>query len=183
MEQPDKQAARLVVSSRHGEFARTLSIMDSINGGTEVSPADFTLSVHHALAGLLSIAAKSTEGHTAIAAGRESLFAALLEAAACQAEQPGRPVLLMHYDEPLPEPYNHFNQIGEETAALVVSLQPGGRSYRLSWELAAAGNPLCLCPAQDIARLLAGQLQTLSLSGERLTWTIEDLRETVHAAA
>jgi len=182
-DQPEKDRARLIFSSRHGEFARTLSIMDSITAGTEVSPADFTLSVHHALAGLLSIAAKNTEGHTAIAAGRESLFTALLEAAACQAEQPERPILLAHYDEPLPAPYDHFNAEGEETAALVIGLRPDGHRYRLSWRPAAKESPLCLCPAQELARLLAGDVPALTLTGERLCWTIEDLGEQIHAAA
>src|SRR5262245_46592170 len=56
---PDSAGARLVFASRHGEFSRTLSILDALTAGEGVSPADFTLSVHHALAGLLSIATEN----------------------------------------------------------------------------------------------------------------------------
>ena len=65
---PAAAEARLIFASRHGEFSRTLSILDALANDQPVSPADFTLSVHHALAGLLSIAQRNRLGHTAIAA-------------------------------------------------------------------------------------------------------------------
>ncbi len=89
---PDSAAARLIFASRHGEFGRTLSILDALAKGEEISPADFTLSVHHALAGLLSIARGNRHGHTTIAAGRESFGFGLLEALSCLVEKPAEPV-------------------------------------------------------------------------------------------
>lgn len=96
---------RFVFSSRHGEFDRTFRLLQALASEGEVSPAEFSLSVHNALAGLLSIAAGNRRGHTTIAAGRDSFGCALLEAAACLAEEPTVPVLAVHYDEPLPEVY------------------------------------------------------------------------------
>ncbi len=87
---PESETARLVFASRHGEFGRTLSILDALVSDEGVSPADFTLSVHHALAGLLSIVRKNRQGHTAVAAGSESFFFGLLDALLCLNERAGR---------------------------------------------------------------------------------------------
>src|SRR5262249_34348958 len=63
---------RYVFCSRHGEFRRTLGLLQSIARREESSPAEFSLSVHNALVGLLSIATGNHAGHTAIAAGPDS---------------------------------------------------------------------------------------------------------------
>lgn len=101
---PDDLSPRLVLASRHGEYSRTFDLLSGLTMTGEVSPADFSLAVHHALVGLLSIATGNREGHTAVAAGRESLGYGLLEAATFVAEQ-GHPALMVYYDEPLPEGY------------------------------------------------------------------------------
>jgi len=46
--------------------------MEGLVAGEGVSPAEFTLSVHHALVGLLSIAQSNRRGHTALAAGQRA---------------------------------------------------------------------------------------------------------------
>src|SRR4030095_4253261 len=53
---PALHQSRFVFASRHGEFDRTLGILQSLAQREPPSPADFSLSVHNALAGLLSIA-------------------------------------------------------------------------------------------------------------------------------
>ena len=172
---PEKDRARLIFSSRHGEFSRTLSIMDSLTSGAEVSPADFTLSVHHALAGLLSIATHNTEGHTAVSAGAESLFYALLEGAVYRQERPDVPVLVAHYDEPLPAPYDAFGHAEDETVALALSLDRQGRDFRLSWAASAETSSPSYRPASSLLPVLKGAANTAVVVGERLTWTIERL--------
>jgi hypothetical protein len=168
-----KEPARLIFSSRHGEFGRTLSIMDSLIQETEVSPADFTLSVHHALAGLLSIATANTEGHTAVSAGAESLFYALLEGAAYRSEMPEAPVLVAHYDEPLPAPYDTFGHEGDENVALALCLDQNGEEFSLSWAPSAEGDPVSRTPGGQFLGLLDGTSNSTVIVGERLTWTIE----------
>jgi hypothetical protein len=101
---PDGEAPRLVLASRHGEYSRTFDLLTHLERDGEVSPADFSLAVHHALAGLLSIATGNREGHTAVAAGRDSFGYGLLEAATFVAER-GVPAIVMYFDEPLPEDY------------------------------------------------------------------------------
>ena len=100
----DGESPRLIFSSRHGEYERIWSLLHSLAESGEVSPAEFSLSVHHALAGLLSIATGNRAGHTAIAAGVESFGYGLLEAVAAMTED-AKPVLFVHFDDALPEAY------------------------------------------------------------------------------
>lgn len=123
---PDIAAARLILASRHGEFGRTLSILDSLAANAGVSPADFTLSVHHALIGLLSIATGNRRGHTAIAAGDASFELGFVEALACLVERPAEPVVLIFYDEGLPAPFADFDESPEPPLAMALALAPGG---------------------------------------------------------
>jgi len=132
---------RLVLSSRHGEYQRTFGLLTSLAEEGVVSPAEFSLSVHHALVGLLSIATANRSGHTAIAAGPHSFGYGLLEAAACVIED-GGPVLLLHFDEPLPDIYDPIIDANEPPLVLAALLVPagGGAAMSLAIEPEGAGS-------------------------------------------
>jgi hypothetical protein len=123
---------RIVLSSRHGEYARTLGLLTSLAESGEVSPAEFSLAVHHGLAGLLSIATGNHAGHTAISAGEDSFGAALCEAAACLADGDGH-ILLMHFDEALPDSYDAVGGGPEPDLALALLLSAGERGEPAGW--------------------------------------------------
>lgn len=116
--------ARYVFCSRHGEFQRTLELLQTIAKREPSSPAEFSLSVHNALAGLLSIATHNQAGHTAIAAGADSFGFGLLEALGCLIEQPQEPVLLVYLDDPLPPPYAELPGSDGPGIALALLLAP-----------------------------------------------------------
>ena len=165
---------RLVASSRHGEFRRTLGILDSIIAGEGVSPAEFTLSVHHALVGLLSIARANRRGHTAVAAGLESFCFGFLEAASCLAETPAEPVLLIHYDEPLPEPFTSFAAETGPAMALVVALAANGPGEAMTLAMTpttAPGPTAPHSPAAGFCEFLGDpSAPHFSAVGPRMTW-------------
>src|ERR1019366_5555292 len=94
---PQVERARFVFASRNGEFDRTLTMLEQVAIEDGPSPADFSLGVHNALAGLLSICARNGGGHTALAAGVDSFGFGLMEAAACLLERPEDPVMLVYY--------------------------------------------------------------------------------------
>src|SRR5262249_4684279 len=100
--------ARYILASRHGELGRMIGILRALDAGELPSPAEFSMVVHHALAGLLSIGASNTNGHTALAAGLDTFGLGLLEAGSCRAERPDEPVLLLYGDEELPGEYAAF---------------------------------------------------------------------------
>ena len=90
-----------MIASRHGEYDRTTAILTSLADRESVSPAEFSMSVHHGLAGLLSIHAGNKRGHVAVAAGADTFCFGLVEAALALADEPEIPVLLIYYDAEL----------------------------------------------------------------------------------
>jgi hypothetical protein len=123
------QEARYVFCSRHGEFTRTIRLLQAVAEREALSPADFSVSVHNALAGILSIASQSQEGHTAIASGADSFAAGLIEAIGLLAVQADRPVLLVYFDDDLPPPYDEIEPPDAEGGlALAVLLSAGGET-------------------------------------------------------
>jgi Beta-ketoacyl synthase, N-terminal domain len=125
---PNETEARFVLSSRHGEFNRTFSLLQSLVAKEELSPADFSLSVHHALTGLLSIALHNRRGHIAVAAGPESFCFGLMEAACCLRENPYEPVIFIHMEDKLPDIYAPFSESYESPVTCAFALTAEGTS-------------------------------------------------------
>jgi hypothetical protein len=169
---PEVAKARLVLSSRHGEFSRTLSLMQSLTKSGEISPADFSLSVHHALIGLLSIALGNRRGHTAVASGTESFCYGFMEALAALQENPDEPVILIHYDEPLPEPFSTFNNQSEQPIALALALNMAGEGeqFDFSWQPSLVGQICSQSHAIDFLHFIEGENQECISNGERHQW-------------
>ena len=171
---PGTKKSRFVFASRHGEFGRTAKIMDALVRRDEVSPADFSLSVHHAFAGLLSIATANGRGHSAVAACHDSFFNALLESAASLAEAPLEDVTLVYYDEPLPAPFSRFNRHDDDYLALALLLSAtDGVQLRLMTclrDMQAARTPR---PAEEFLKFLLENRAGGSAVGERLLWRWE----------
>jgi hypothetical protein len=175
---PETAEAQLIFASRHGEFARTLSILEQVVDGAGASPADFTLSVHHALAGLLSIAKGNRGGHAAVAAGDETLPCGLLEAALAANEHPSSPVVLVYYDEPLPSPYDELADPEQETMALVITLSSAGPGTAIRLTAHPAGDAPCPLtrPGETfLAFLIDDEIQTATMAGLRQTWRLEKI--------
>ena len=96
----------LVFCSRHGDVQRSAGIMRELAKLEPVSPTQFGLSVHNAVAAQFSIAAGLTNTYSVIAAGKTSVEAAMIEAGSLLTEHPL--VLLVVYDEPLPDDFRRF---------------------------------------------------------------------------
>lgn len=168
---PASENARYIFSSRHGEFGRTLSILENYIDEKTVSPADFSLSVHHALIGLLSIAQQNHQGHIALASGNESLCFALIEAYALLTESPDQNVMIVHCDEPLGGAFSSFNDEAETPVVLVLLLSSTtGIEYSVSWSSATDGERQFSCHALEILKFLDSDAHSLDTFGERLDW-------------
>ena len=118
--------ARYVLSTRHGELTRALAALDAIEIDGLPSPTDFSMSIHHALLGILSIHAGNRLGHVALSAGWDSFANGLLEAASCIAERPDEPVILVHGDDKLPPDYEAFRESDDAALPLIVAMALGG---------------------------------------------------------
>ena len=117
---------RFVFASRYGEQQRTQRILEGLTKEGDVSPTAFSLSVHNAIAGLLSIAHKDEAPSVSIAAGRDTFSTAWVEASGLliSPREQCEEVVLVYYDEPLTDEYAEFND-DELTFpfALALSLQ------------------------------------------------------------
>lgn len=166
--------ARYVFSSRHGEFSRTRSILESIAVGDPLSPADFSLSVHHALISLLSIVHKNHAGHTAVAGGADSFGAGLLESLSCLAEKPDEPVLLLYCDDLLPDEYAAFNEAGAQPvvfALLLSSTEGEDCSIAVMPSQEEVAHPSSI--AHDFADFLSGEAKIMDSQTSSHLWRWE----------
>ena len=169
------QTARYVLASGHGELWRTVGIIDSLRQGELPSPAEFSLSVHHGLAGLLSIHTGNRQGHTALAAGPDSFSFGLLEAAAGIVENPAEPVLLLYGDAPMPEEYAPFRTDADRALPLAVALALGpageGHGDSIILESAPASSERATeSVALDFLRFLLSGAPRATSAGTRLDW-------------
>jgi hypothetical protein len=170
---PHLDRARYVFASRHGEFDRTLTMLENVADNDGPSPADFSLGVHNALAGLLSVSTKNRRGHTAIAAGVDSFGFGLMEAAACVLEQPDEPVVLAYYDAGLPPGYPDTVPARAETtlalAVTIVTQQQASRRVVMAATPAAKTEP-GEAAAAVFLRFLRATAPEAAATGERMTW-------------
>jgi hypothetical protein len=105
--QGDDLGMPIVFASRYGDAARSLALIEDLASGQEVSPTGFNMSVHNAIGALYAIARADRSNAVSVAAGRASAAAGVVEAAALLAD--GAPeVMLVCYDDTLPEPYEPF---------------------------------------------------------------------------
>src|SRR5690554_434619 len=112
----------VIFSSRHGDTQRTLGLLQSLAEKQPLSPNGFSLSVHNSALGLFSILHKLQSASLALAAGRETLAQAWLEAISHLATGAPR-VLLVHTDEPLAGTYAPFTDEIDMPASIALVLE------------------------------------------------------------
>lgn len=131
---PVEDHTPVIFSSRHGDTERTYKLLVDLANGEPLSPNAFSLSVHNSALGIYSILAGIRAPTLALAAGRETLAQAWLEAQGWLAGGSPR-VLLVHTDEPLAEFYAGDADEQELPAAFALLLSaeaaPGAQPVRL----------------------------------------------------
>lgn len=133
---PDDKSLPLVYCSQHGDIERTLSVLLDLGRNEAVSPKNFSLAVHNAICGVLSIHSKLTGPINAIAASDEGLVPTLLEAVGTLADY--ERVMCIVCDVPLPEVYQSKHAgpqspfaacflLGRKDEGMAMSLSMGGK--------------------------------------------------------
>lgn len=130
--------APVIFSSRHGDTHRTEKLLRDLAREEPLSPTAFSLSVHNAALGLFTIIRQIKTPSLALAAGRDTLAQAWLEAASWL-HQGASQVLLVHADEPLADFYREDADEAEFPAAvaLLLSAQPSPGARRVSLDMGA----------------------------------------------
>lgn len=115
---PSKTATVFTGSSGDGDTLHQIcEVLASAE--REVSPTRFHNSVHNAAAGYWGIATRSQEASTSLGCYDVSFAGGLLECMA-QVVVDGKPVALIAYDQPYPEPLHSVRRIGASFAVALV---------------------------------------------------------------
>jgi len=182
---PADASVPLVFASRHGDADRTLELLQSLALGDALSPTSFSLSVHNAAAGILSIGRGDIGAVTAIASVDNLLLSALIEAAAQLQEAPR--VLCLVCDAPVPAFYAMPATGPDYPWALALLLERAGDvgdefAYRLARQ---AVDPSTEAPASavDLLPLLQGETDSRVLASGSPGWVLERCAEAIHAPA
>lgn len=121
-------AEPLVFGSAYGEIETAVEMIRSFDGPVGLpSPTRFHNSVHNTAVGYLSIATQNRGFVTALAAGRETAVAALLEAAAWIGAEGGGALVLLA-DETVPDPLAGPTRWSPAAAALYLRGEPSART-------------------------------------------------------
>ena len=121
----DLSRVPLVLGSAYGEIVAAVEMMREFGGPTGLpSPTRFHNSVHNAPAAYLSIATGNHGFNTAVAAGRATPVATMLEAMALLRENEGDALLVL-LDEPPPEPFGRAEPYPAAAVAICLSTSPG----------------------------------------------------------
>ncbi len=107
----------IVYCSQHGDIERTLNILNELVNNQPVSPMHFSLAVHNAICGVLSIHAGLTSNISSLAADQQGLVPVLLEAAGILISGTEK-VLCVICDVQLPEIYRDGQSLPKTSYAI-----------------------------------------------------------------
>lgn len=168
-----------IFCSQHGEVAHSIDLIKEQISSGGVSPIGFSSAVHNATAGLFSIARKDRSNHLALAAGAQTIECAVIEACSLL-EDGASAVLLVSYEQALPEIFRDFEECREQAYAwawLMVPANDAGSTQRptvsLSWQPSggAQGTDSLEPSGLQILRFYLGQQVSLKRDLQHMTWT------------
>ncbi|MDR1850440.1 MAG: beta-ketoacyl synthase chain length factor [Zoogloeaceae bacterium] len=122
----------IVFCSRHGELARSVTLLQELAAEGKVSPQEFSMAVHNAIAGLFLIAKKSQTPIVSLASENRLALSGMVEALALMADGASS-VILVFCDTPLPALFHHF--LESELTCFAFALEmTTGKDYRLTYD-------------------------------------------------
>ena len=124
-----------VYASRYGETGRCLELLADQARGDALSPTAFGLSVHNAIGAMIALTRGDRRNSSAVAAGRATAAAGVVEAVALLDDGAARASLVV-YDSPLPAGYACFEDEPSAHFAWAWRLRrprAGERALHLDW--------------------------------------------------
>ncbi len=119
----DESTDELIFSSRYGNTDALSALLRGIAEGQLTSPMGFSGSVHNAVPGLVGQIRRERLSHTAVAAGRNSLAAAVIEGYARLKSDACDSVTVTFADLPLPAHFRAFEDEDGPGIALAMRLR------------------------------------------------------------
>jgi len=113
-----------VFASRHGDLVKTSKLISDVAAQEMLSPTQFGLSVHNAVGGLFSIYTGNKAPLTAVSAGEDTFFTALLDALAKLEANNYSQILLVYTETLVPQMYQQYIAQDEVSIACALLLEP-----------------------------------------------------------
>jgi hypothetical protein len=110
-----------IFCSTYGETQRTYGILSDIAQQQEISPTAFSLSVHNAISGQFTIFFNNTHATTAMAPSENDYLIAFADALG-QLNENAKSILLVFYEEALPEFYQPFARSTDYPCAVALRI-------------------------------------------------------------
>lgn len=159
----------IVYCSQHGDIERTVTVLQELAKGEPVSPMHFSLAVHNAICGVLSIQTGNRGNITALAACTESIVPGLLEAAGMLRDGESQ-VICVFCDVPLPDIYQSVKAEPKRAYACAVLLSAEQGEHELGLN-GAANVGVETSPLELISYLEAGA-GDLTINHNGSTWLL-----------
>ena len=170
--QQEGESTPSVFASRHGDTELTLSLLQDIARQEPLSPTGFSLAVHNAIGGLLSIVRQDNAPMTAIACSDGLVVNALFELQA-QLQQYER-VLCVIYDVPLPSLYQPY--VPSLPFPLAIAFVASRASTDTVLKMTLDDAPIVVgadsVDMLDFVRLLHGNREAITLSANQQNWRL-----------
>lgn len=174
----ERSFVRPIFASRHGESGTTIALLNNIADNELFSPTAFSHSVHNTAVGYFSIAAENKLPGTALAAGRETICYALLQAITLLDRFPDSPVLVVFTSEPQDEVYHPWADEPQLTYGVGMLLQrpavAPGNACLLRLDLLPAHQALIPSISRpyglEFIRWLLDDADAITIAGEGQDW-------------
>lgn len=163
----------IVFSTAHGESSKSLEMLKELANNGEISPTAFSLSVHNAISGLFSMTYANHGEMTVIAPAEEGIAPAFIEALGLLHEKNDE-VLLVFYDEPLPDFYlsstDNYDSCVTVALVLKVALIGEGLLLRLDRKSAVKNTSNHAFQIKAFHDFMGSDENSLILGNHRQSW-------------
>ncbi|TPH12230.1 hypothetical protein EPA86_17970 [Litorilituus lipolyticus] len=113
-----------VFASRHGDLQKTSKLISDVAAKEVLSPTQFGLSVHNAVGGLFSIYTGNKAPLSAISAGEDTFFVAILDAVSKMNYNAYPQILLVYTEAQVPEIYAQYVAQEEYSMSCALLIEP-----------------------------------------------------------
>ncbi|WP_213948457.1 beta-ketoacyl synthase chain length factor [Luteibacter sp. dw_328] len=136
----DDEQLPFVYASRHGETTRTFAMLDDIGREAPLSPTQFGLSVHNAIAGQWSILREQRGESVAIAGEADTFEHAIVEAAALLGEGAAAVIVVLAEERPAVAYDGWIDDVPFSYAVALRVSRADGTAAGPRWRLSLRGN-------------------------------------------
>ncbi len=170
-----------VFASRHGDLAKTSKLIMDVANKEDLSPTHFGLSVHNAVGGLFSIFTENKAALTAISAGEDTFFTAIVDAVSKLNTYDYERILVVYTDEVVPEMYQGYVQQDEVSVSVALLIEKAPKivsenvtaSFNLTLKPAAKGEQEnTRMQAIDFLSFYHSDIKNIEIKSRRHIWSL-----------